>query len=109
MPSRKNYSLACWRYLNIKPHAREEEKEFAQKYLDKTIPRAAAGDPVEFYGYRTIPIEKDGKMYGMLSVNAMRGRSATITQTVDPFRASVRYLKPNGYGPRRPRILRMAL
>jgi len=45
----------------------------AQAYLDKTIPGAKADEADAFYGYYTIHVLKDGKTYGMLSVNAYSG------------------------------------
>lgn len=48
----------------------QEALQAAQNYLDQEFPgykTAADADP--FYGYYTIDILKDGKVYGMLSVN----------------------------------------
>jgi len=41
----------------------------AQKFIDLQLPGARAGEPATFYGYYTLPVEKDGRTLGMLSVN----------------------------------------
>lgn len=54
--------------------AREAAAERAQAYLDRQRPGAkvrAGGH--EFYGYWTLHFEQDGKLAGMLSVNAATG------------------------------------
>jgi len=45
-------------------------KAVAQVYLDQNIPSAKVGDMHPFYGFFSFKIVKDGKVYGMLSVNA---------------------------------------
>ena len=47
----------------------------AQKYLDANIPGTTASTtPDAFYGYYTVEVMKDGKGYGMLSVNGSTGQ-----------------------------------
>jgi len=55
------------------PITAEQAKGYAMRYLDKNLPGASLEDPVRFYGYYTIHILKDGKIYGMLSVNGYTG------------------------------------
>ena len=52
---------------------KERALEKAQAYLEKTIPGSKVGDVDAFYGYYTIEVTKDDKIYGMLSVNANTG------------------------------------
>ncbi len=47
--------------------------EIAQDYLDRALPGTEAADADTFYGYYTTEVTKDGKIYGMLSVNAYTG------------------------------------
>ncbi len=47
--------------------------EIAQKYLDTALPGTEVKDADAFYGYYTLEVNKDGKIYGMLSVNANTG------------------------------------
>lgn len=47
--------------------------ENAQKFLDSSLPGTIAADVDAFYGYYTIEVTKDGKVYGMLSVNSNTG------------------------------------
>ncbi len=47
--------------------------EIAQKYLDTAQPGTEVEDADAFYGYYTLEVNKDGKLYGMLSVNANAG------------------------------------
>jgi hypothetical protein len=51
----------------------EKAKQYAQRYLDNFIPGAKAEDVHKFYGYYTIHVDKGGRNYGMLSVNAYTG------------------------------------
>jgi hypothetical protein len=46
----------------------------AQVYLDNYLPGTKAGDADRFYGYYTIEILRDGRTYGMLSVNGYTGQ-----------------------------------
>jgi hypothetical protein len=47
--------------------------EIAQKYLDTAQLGTEVKDADAFYGYYTLEVNKDGKIYGMLSVNANTG------------------------------------
>ncbi len=51
----------------------EQALKNAQEYLDKALPGTKTGDADDFYGYYTIEVLKDGKIYGMLSVNNNTG------------------------------------
>jgi hypothetical protein len=47
----------------------------AQKFLDANLPGTTASTtPDAFYGYYTVEVLKDGKTYGMLSVNGFSGQ-----------------------------------
>lgn len=50
------------------PVKKDAARDKAQKYLDRQLPGTVAGEPVTFYGYYTIKIEKEGKPFGILSV-----------------------------------------
>lgn len=56
------------------PITGDTAKEVAQEYLDRNLPGARAEDVHPFYGYYTIHVEKDGRIYGMLSVNSYTGQ-----------------------------------
>ncbi len=45
----------------------------AQEFLDEYYPGAVAEDAHPFYGYYTIHVERDGRVFGMLSVNGYDG------------------------------------
>ncbi len=51
----------------------EQALESAQGYLDKALPGTRADEADAFYGYYTIHVLKDDKIYGMLSVNSNTG------------------------------------
>lgn len=51
----------------------EQALKNAQAYLDKELPGAKTGDADAFYGYYTIEVLKDSKIYGMLSINSYTG------------------------------------
>jgi hypothetical protein len=51
----------------------EQALKNAQNYLDKALPGTKVGNADAFYGYYTIEVQKDGKIYGMLSVNSYTG------------------------------------
>lgn len=51
----------------------EQALKNAQAYLDRVLPGTQAEDAEEFYGYYTLHVTKDGKIYGMLSINAYTG------------------------------------
>ncbi len=52
---------------------KEQALNNAQAYLDKVLPGTKADEADAFYGYYTIHVTKDGKTYGMLSVNGNTG------------------------------------
>jgi len=52
----------------------EQAVEYAQKYLDANIAGATTEHPMQFHGYYTLDFEKDGKVFGMLSVNGYSGQ-----------------------------------
>jgi len=52
---------------------KEQAFGIAQEYLDSALPGTKVGDADEFYGYYTIEVTKDSKIYGMLSVNSNTG------------------------------------
>ncbi len=51
----------------------EQALKNAQEYLDKALPGTKVGNADAFYGYYTIEVQKDDKIYGMLSVNSSTG------------------------------------
>lgn len=51
----------------------EQALKNAQNYLDKEMPGTKVVNADTFYGYYTIEVQKDGKIYGMLSVNSNTG------------------------------------
>lgn len=51
----------------------EQALKNAQNYLDKEMPGTKVVNADTFYGYYTIEVQKDGKIYGMLSVNGNTG------------------------------------
>jgi len=51
----------------------EEALEIAQAFLDEVYPGSEADDPHPFYGYYTIHTTRDGRIFGMLSVNQYTG------------------------------------
>jgi hypothetical protein len=51
----------------------EQALKNAQNYIDKELPGTKVGNADAFYGYYTIEVQKDGKIYGMLSVNSNTG------------------------------------
>ena len=52
----------------------KDAEEKAQAYLDSYLPGSSTEDIEAFYGYYTIHVLKDGKIYGMLSVNGYTGQ-----------------------------------
>jgi hypothetical protein len=53
----------------------EQAKAAAQQYLASNLPGMTVADEVDaFYGYYTLHVLKDGKTYGMLSVNGFTGQ-----------------------------------
>ena len=51
----------------------DKAKEISQKYLDVNYPGGQIEDVLQFYGYYTVHVERDGKVFGMFSVNAFSG------------------------------------
>jgi hypothetical protein len=52
----------------------EQARASAQEWLDRYLPGTAAADEADaFYGYYTIHVMNDGRIYGMLSVNGYTG------------------------------------
>lgn len=56
------------------PIGTEEALRRAQEFLDRYYPGATAGESVEFPGYYTIDVGRDGRTFGMLSVHAYSGQ-----------------------------------
>jgi len=55
------------------PVSAEEASEYAQRWLDQNIPGAKVEEPETFYGYYTLDVSKEGRIFGMLSVNGYTG------------------------------------
>jgi len=51
-----------------------QAKMYAQKYLDGAFSDAVVGDVHLFYGYYTIHVMRNDRVYGMLSVNGFTGQ-----------------------------------
>lgn len=52
----------------------EQARDLAQKWLDQYLPGTSVDEQADaFYGYYTIHVLKDGKVFGMLSVNGYSG------------------------------------
>ncbi len=52
----------------------EQAQTIAQKWLEKNLTGTSAAEQADaFYGYYTIHVMKEGKVYGMLSVNGYSG------------------------------------
>jgi len=67
-------------YISVNPSASadmpitsEQASAHAIDYLDRYLPGASLEAPDRFYGYYTIHVVKDGKIFGMLSVNGYTG------------------------------------
>ena len=57
------------------PVTAAQARQNAQTYLDDALPGAKVADEADtFYGYYTIHVLKDGKVFGMLSVNGYTGQ-----------------------------------
>jgi hypothetical protein len=56
------------------PVTTSDAEKIAQAYLNSYLPSSSVEDPDVFYGYYTIHVLKDGKPYGMLSVNGYTGQ-----------------------------------
>jgi len=51
----------------------EQALKIAQDYLDRVIPGTKVNEADTFYGYYTMEVTKDNKIFGMLSVNSNTG------------------------------------
>jgi hypothetical protein len=51
-----------------------DAKQLAQAYLNLHLSGSSTEEPDTFYGYYTIHVLRDGKVYGMLSVNGYTGQ-----------------------------------
>jgi len=69
------YGLAAFRPTGygIENYDVSAAMEQAFKYLNENIPGAEIGDVHPFYGYVTLEILKDGKVYGIISVQSFTG------------------------------------
>jgi len=56
------------------PVTKDQTVTIAENYLKTHLSGASTEEPDVFYGYYTIHIVKDGKIYGMLSVNGYNGQ-----------------------------------
>ncbi len=53
----------------------EQAKQFAQAFLDSRLPGTSVGEVAPFYGFYHVMVTKDGKNYGMLSINGYTGQA----------------------------------
>jgi len=67
-------------YVSVNPGASadmpvtvEQADSYATKYLSQYLSGASLEEPDQFYGYYTVHVLNDGKIYGMLSVNGYAG------------------------------------
>jgi len=67
------YGHMGWNATSQATVTKEQALGIAQNYLDRALPGTKIGDADEFYGYYTIEVTKDDKIYGMLSVNDNTG------------------------------------
>jgi len=51
-----------------------QAKDFAQSFLDGYLPGSKVQDAERFYGYYTLDFTRNGKIYGMVSVNGYTGQ-----------------------------------
>jgi hypothetical protein len=57
--------------MPVKP---EQAREVAQQWLDRHLPGTSAAEQADtFYGYYTIHVMQDGRLFGMLSINGYSG------------------------------------
>lgn len=57
------------------PVTSEQAKQIAQQYLNAYIPGATVTEEITaFYGYYTIDLQRDGQIFGMLSINGVSGQ-----------------------------------
>jgi hypothetical protein len=77
---RSGASAGVGGWLNRQPNGKltvtpDQARQYAQVYLDQAQPGVKVGDDiVQFYGYYTLHTFKDGKEFGMLSVNGYSGQ-----------------------------------
>src|SRR4030067_507250 len=55
---------------------RERARQVAAQFLTRAYPGATADEGTEFYGYFTFDVERGGKVFGMLRVNAYTGEGS---------------------------------
>lgn len=67
------YGHMAWGAAAQATVTKEQAAQYAQRFLDTALPGTKADEADAFYGYYTIHVLKDGKTYGMLSVNAYTG------------------------------------
>jgi uncharacterized membrane protein YkoI len=53
--------------------SKEQAMKIAQEYLDSALSGTKLNQPDDFYGYYTMEVTKDSKIFGMLSVNSNTG------------------------------------
>ncbi len=51
----------------------QEATRFAQRWLDRYFPGAGVEEVKAFYGYYTMNVSQDERIFGMLSVNGFSG------------------------------------
>jgi len=56
------------------PITAEQAEKIAAEFLKGYLPRASMEEPDVFYGYYTFHVLREGKIYGMLSVNGYSGQ-----------------------------------
>jgi hypothetical protein len=52
----------------------DEAEQFAQQFIEQSLPGGQADEAERFYGYYTVHILLGGQVYGMLSVNGYTGQ-----------------------------------
>ncbi len=67
------YGHMSWNTTSQPTVTKEQALGIAQDYLDRALPGTETGDADGFYGYYTIEVTKNDKIYGMLSVNSYTG------------------------------------
>ncbi len=53
---------------------KEKTKQYAERFIDSYLTGGEMEEADRFYGYYTFHIQKDGQIYGMLSVNGYTGQ-----------------------------------
>jgi uncharacterized membrane protein YkoI len=67
------YGHMTWNTQESNTLTEKQAIEIAQKYLGTALPGAEVEGADTYYGYYTLEVKKDGKIYGMLSVNSNTG------------------------------------